>query len=72
MDKNQAMTDFLRTCPIIQSDPMFFNFGNIEDGAHQIITRSDDVTAHRPYIDGSVEKRFTFYLDNFKFQDKGD
>lgn len=66
MDKNQAVIEFLQTCPIILSSPLFFNFGNIEDGAHQAITQSDDVALHRPYIDGSVLRRFTFRLDSFK------
>ena len=45
---------------------MYFNFGTVVDGAHQFTSRSDDVAASRPYVDGSIQKRFTFYLDNFK------
>lgn len=66
MDKSQAVLNFLQTCPTIKENPLFFNFGNIQNNAHQAITRSDDVALHRPYIDGSVQKRFTFSVDSFK------
>lgn len=66
MDKNKAVVNFLQTCPIILASPLFFNFGNIEDGAHQASMQSDDVALHRPYVDGSVSRRFTFRLDSFK------
>lgn len=66
MDKSQAVLAFLQTCPLISADPLFFNFGNIEDNAHQAIIRSDDIALQKPYVDGSVLKRFTFSIDNFK------
>ena len=66
MDKSQAVLQFLQTCPTVQTNPLFFNFGNVEDNAHQAIIRSDDVALHRPYIDGSVLRRFTFSIDSFK------
>lgn len=66
MDKNKAMIDFLQTCPAIQNNTLFFNFGNIEEGAHQISVSSDEVALQQPYIDGSVLKRYTFSIDSFK------
>ena len=66
MDKSQAVLTFLQTCEYISSDPLFFNFGNVEDNAHQVIVSSDDIALHAPFIDGSVEKRFTFSIDSFK------
>lgn len=66
MDKNQAVITFLQSCPIIQNNPLFFNFGNVEDNAHQINVSFDDTTLHSPYIDGSVLKRYTIYIDSFK------
>lgn len=66
MDKNQAMLNFLLTCPFIQKNPIFFNFGNIESDAFQMITHGDDVATQRPFIDGSVAKRYTFSVDCFK------
>lgn len=66
MDKNQAMLDFLQTCPAIRYNPLFFNFGKVENNAHQANMNSDDVSMHRPYIDGTEQKRYTFHLDSFK------
>lgn len=66
MDKSQAVLNFLQTCPVIQQNPLFFNFGNVQDNAHQTSTRSDDVALHKPFIDGSVSRRFTFSIDSFK------
>lgn len=66
IDKSQAVIDFLQTNTTIQSNPLFFNFGKVEDNAHQTIIKSDDVYLQRPFIDGSVLKRFTFSLDSFK------
>ena len=66
MDKSQAVIAFLQTCEYISSDPLFFNFGNVEDNAHQVSISSDDIALHAPFIDGSVEKRFTFSIDSFK------
>ena len=66
MNKHQAMLTFLQTCPAIRDNPLFFNFGKVENGAHQANMRSDDVSLHRPYIDGTELKRYTFHLDSFK------
>jgi hypothetical protein len=66
MDKNQVMIAFLQNCQTISDNPLFFNFGNIEDNANQAITASDDVALQKPYVDGSVLKRFTFHIDSFK------
>jgi hypothetical protein len=66
MDKNKSMIEFLQTCPIILENPLFFNFGSVEDNAHLANTRSDDKSLHKPFIDGSVARRYTFSLDSFK------
>lgn len=66
MNKNQAMLDFLQTCPIIRDNPLFFNFGKVENNAHQANMKSDDISTHRPYIDGTEQRRYTFHLDSFK------
>ena len=66
MNKHQAMLQFLQTCPSIRDNPLFFNFGKVENGAHQANMRSDEVSLHRPYIDGTELKRYTFHLDSFK------
>lgn len=66
MDKNQAMLAFLQTCPAIRDNLLFFNFGKVENGAHQANMNSDDVSMHKPFIDGTEQKRYTFHLDSFK------
>lgn len=66
MDKSQALITFLQTCPTIQGNPLFFNFGKVEDNATQVMTKSDDIALHKPYVDGSILKRFTFSIDIFK------
>ena len=66
IDKNKVMIEFLRNCPVIDKNPLYFNFGNIEDNSYQVITDSNDTALSQPYIDGSILKRYTFYIDCFK------
>lgn len=66
IDKNQAVIDWLTQCPAISTNPLFFNFINAKDDNKQIITLSNDKSIQRPYIDGSVLKRYTFSLIDFK------
>ena len=66
IDKNKVMIEFLRNCPVIDKNPLYFNFGNIEDNSYQVITDSNDTSLSQPYIDGSILKRYTFYIDCFK------
>lgn len=66
MDKNQAVIDYLKQCPIISSNPMFFNFAQVEDNNKQILILANDKRLNRSYIDGSVQKRFTFTIIDFR------
>lgn len=66
MDKTQAVIDFISQCPQIQSNPLFFNFLNAKDNVKGIVTQANDVSLHTPYIDGSVEKRYTFTIIDFR------
>lgn len=66
MDKNQAIIDYLLTCPQLASSPLYFNYGEGADGSKELVTVSNDVSTHRPYIDGSVAKRYTFTLIDFR------
>ena len=66
IDKNKVMIEFLRNCPVIDKNPLYFNFGNIEDNSYQVITDSNDTSLSQPYIDCSILKRYTFYIDCFK------
>lgn len=66
MDKNQAITNFLQEYNDISSNPLFFNFGDIENDAHQVNVTTNDVSLNRKYIDGSELRRYTIYIDSFK------
>ena len=66
IDKNQAVIDFLLTCPAIRDSYLYFNFTSAEDSNKQIVTQGNEKSLDRSYIDGSVEKRYTFILIEFK------
>lgn len=66
VDKNRAVIDFLLNCPQIHDNPLFFNAINAKDNDKQIITQSNDKAINNNYIDGSVMKRFTFTLIDFR------
>lgn len=66
VDKNQAIIEFLMDCPAISSNPLFFNFLNAKDNNKQVITQTNDTTLNHKYIDGSVLKRYTFTLIDFR------
>lgn len=65
-DKNQAVIDFLLTCPQLSQNPVFFNYINAKDDNKQIITLSNDISLNETYIDGGVLKRYSFTLIDFK------
>lgn len=66
MDKNQAIIEYLITCPKILNSPLYFNLINAKNDNVQIITTSEDVTMRRPYINGEIPKKYTFTLITFK------
>lgn len=66
MDKNEAIINYLITCPEIRDNPLYFNFIHGNEDDKQIITASNEKTIDRPYVDGSVLKRFTFTIIDFK------
>ena len=66
MDKNQAVIDYLLQCPQISNNALYFNFGEASDNSKQIITQGNDRTINKPYIDGSILKRYTFTLLDFR------
>lgn len=64
--KNQAVVDFLMECPIIQENPLYFNFADengLEDSNH-IISESDKRL--HSFIDGSCLKSYTFTVATYK------
>lgn len=66
MDKNQAVIDYMLTCPTIANNPVFFNAIQAKDNNKEIITIANDRSIHKPYIDGSVEKRYSFTICDFR------
>ena len=46
MDKNKAIIKYLMQCPTIKNNPVFFNFGEVEDNSKQIYSIS------RLYLNG--------------------
>lgn len=59
------MIEFLMTCPTIQTNPLFFNFAEGEDGHNHFITETDKATK-KPYVDGSQLKEYTFTFASYK------
>ena len=66
VDKNQAIIDFIMQCPTIAENPLFFNFLNAKDNDKQLITQANETRLNSKYIDGSILKRYTFTLIDFK------
>ena len=66
LNKNQAIIDFLMQMDYIKDNSLFFNFINASNDNKQLVAMSDDKALDRTYIDGSVLKRFTFTLIDYK------
>ena len=66
VDKNQAVIDFLLTCPLVQNSPLYFNFVEAKDKDKQFLTFANDKQMDSPFIDGSVLKRYTFTIQDFR------
>lgn len=66
VDKNQAMIDYLLTCPDIKNSPLFFNFGKTKQDNNQFVTIANDEALNTKYIDGSISKSYRFILLTYK------
>ena len=66
IDKTQAVIEYLLTCPKIEGSPLYFNFINATDEDKQFLTSANDKAMHTPFIDGSVLKRFTFTIIDYR------
>ena len=66
IDKNQAVIDYLLQCTDIYDSPLYFNLVNASDNSIQILTTAEDKAMSKTFIDGSVQKRYTFNLITFK------
>ena len=66
VDKNQAVIDYLISCPAILNSPLYFNFINAKNDTNQFLTSSSDMYTNKRYIDGSVGRVYTFSIITFK------
>lgn len=66
VDKNKAVIDFLIQCPAIQNSSLYFNFTEVEDDNKQFVTTANDKLMNRTFIDGSVQKRYTFTIIDYR------
>lgn len=66
MDKNKAIVTFLMGCDYIKNNPLFYNYGKVEADNKQLVTIANDVSVNVPFIDGSVRKRYTFTILDYK------
>ncbi len=66
VDKTNAIIEYLLTCPSIEKSPLYFNFVNASDEDKQFVTSSNEKILHKPFIDGSVQKRFTFTIIDYR------
>ena len=66
VNKHQAVIDYIITCPTILNSPLYLNFINEKNDTNQFFTNSTDSYTNRSYVDGSVEKIYTFTILTFK------
>lgn len=66
INKEQAVIDFLLTCPELRDNPVFFNFLKAKDNNKQIVTQAQDRSLNRKFIDGSELKRLTFSIIDYR------
>lgn len=66
MDKNQAVIAWLLQCEGIKDSPLYFNITKAKNGAKGLITLSNDTSINKPYIDGSVLKRYQLTVQDFR------
>lgn len=66
MNKDLIMLDYLITCPSIHDKSLFFNYAEGTDDTNHFITQATDVATQKPFVDGSVMKRYSFSIIAYK------
>ena len=66
MDKNKSMIDFIKQCRQLINNKLFFNFIQAKDNNKVFETISEDIAVREAYVDGSIMKRYTFTLLDFR------
>lgn len=66
MDKHEAMIEYLQQCPVIANNPTYFNFAEGEDNTKQLVALGNDKAVTKPYIDGSVLRKYTLTIIDYR------
>ena len=66
IDKYSATIEFLLECDTIKNNQFFFNFLNAKEDNKQFVTMANDKVLNRNFVDGSVMKRFTFVIIDYR------
>ena len=66
MDKEHALIEFLLQCDQIRDNPLFFNFLDAKNNNKQLVTVANEKILDRQYVDGSIFKRYTFVLMDYR------
>ena len=66
VDKTQAIIEYLLQCPDIAKSALYFNFVEADSDDKQFVTVANEKTLNRKFIDGSVQKRFTFTIIDYR------
>lgn len=66
MDKSEAMIAYLQQCPVVRDNPTYFNFAEGEDNTKQLIVLGNDKSVTKPYIDGSVLRKYTLTIIDYR------
>ena len=66
MSKDSIMLEYLLTCPSINENSLFFNYAEGEDNTSHFITEASDKSTQKPFVDGSIQKRYSFDIIVYK------
>lgn len=66
VDKEKAIIEYLLQYEPLQNNPLFFNFLDAKNDNKQLVTVANDKITDTPFVDGSVMKRYTFTLMDYR------
>ena len=66
VNKNQAMINYLITCPQILNSSLYFNYINVKDNSKLLYTISESESMQKQYIDGSKLKTYSMTIVDYK------
>jgi hypothetical protein len=66
LDKDKVMVEYIMSCPKIKGKNLFFNYAEGEDETNHFITEASDIAMQKPFIDGSVMKKYSFHIMAYK------